>query len=290
MKTTGAYKVWNIIYPVGIYYVVSSLVYFALELFFGTAYESYMLRQMICAAATIPFVWSFYRQDKAIEETVYGKRRIVLKRHAAEEKPADMESATGTVSFVMAAAGGILALAAGAALGVGVNNLIAMTPLIRMSAGFSEANQAFFAGGILFELLGSGLLIPIAEELLYRGVVYKRLRLLMGVWPAIVLSAVIFGAMHFNLVQFFYAGILGIMLAFLVERTGYVCMAALAHMGANVAAIVRQETGWLSFAYEPTAAGIGVTVLCLAMACAALLAVVYLWKRVQGEQDASRDM
>ena len=88
MKTTGAYKVWNIIYPVGIYYVVSSLVYFALELFFGTAYESYMLRQMICAAATIPFVWSFYRQDKAIEETVYGKRRIVLKRHAAEERPA----------------------------------------------------------------------------------------------------------------------------------------------------------------------------------------------------------
>lgn len=227
-----------------------------------------MLRQMICAAATIPFVWSFYRQDKAIEDTVYGKRRIVLKRHAAEEKPA--ESAAETVSLVLVAAGGILAFSVGAALGIGVNNLIAMTPLIRMSAGFSEANQAFFAGGILFELLGSGLLIPIAEELLYRGVVYKRLRLLVGVWPAIVLSAVIFGAMHFNLVQFFYAGILGIMLAFLVERTGCVYMAALAHMGANVAAIVRQETGWLSFAYEPTAAGIGVTALCLVLACAAL--------------------
>lgn len=245
MKTTGAYKVWSIVYPVGIYYVVSSLVYFALELFFGTAYESYMLRQMICAAATIPFVASFYRQDMAIEQTVYGKHRIVL-------------------------TDSVLALVAGAALGIGVNNVIAMTPLIRMSTGFSEANQAFFAGKFAFELLGSGLLIPIAEELLYRGVVYKRLRLLVGVTPAIVLSAVIFGVMHFNLVQFLYAGILGLLLAFLVERTDFVHMAVLAHMAANVAAIVRQETGFLSFSYEPDAAGIGVTVLFLAAAGAAV--------------------
>lgn len=266
MKTTGAYKVWSIVYPVGIYYVVSSLVYFGLELVLGTAYESYMLRQMICAAATIPFVASFYRQDMAIEQTVYGKRRVVLKHHAAEKNPADMEAAAETVRLVSVTLDSVLALVAGAALGIGVNNVIAMTPLIRMSAGFSEANQAFFAGKIVFELLGSGLLIPIAEELLYRGVVYKRLRLLVGVTPAIVLSAVIFGGMHFNLVQFLYAGILGLLLALLVERTGFVHTAVLAHMAANVAAIVRQETGFLSFSYEPDAAGIGVTVLFLAVA------------------------
>lgn len=276
MKTTGAYKIWSIVYPVGIYYVVSSLVYFVLEMFFGAAYESYMLRQMICAVATIPFVASFYRQDMAMEETVYGKRRIVLKRHTQGKNPADMEAADETVSFASAAADGVLALVAGAVLGIGVNNVLAMTPVIRMSAGFSEANQAFFAGKLAFELLGSGLLIPIAEELLYRGVVYKRLRLLVGVSPAIVLSAVVFGAMHFNLVQFLYAGILGLLLAFLVERTGFLHNAVLAHAAANVAAIVRQETGWLSFSYEPDAAGIGITVLLLAAAGAT---VVCLYRR-----------
>ncbi len=60
MKTTGAYKIWRIIYPIGIYYVVSSLAYFFLTLLLGAGEESYMLRQMLCAAATIPFVWMHY--------------------------------------------------------------------------------------------------------------------------------------------------------------------------------------------------------------------------------------
>ena len=60
MKTTGAYKIWRIVYPIGIYYVVSSIAYFFLTLLLGAGEESYMLRQMLCAVATIPFVWMHY--------------------------------------------------------------------------------------------------------------------------------------------------------------------------------------------------------------------------------------
>ena len=178
MKTTGAYKIWRIIYPIGIYYVVSSLAYFFLTLLLGAGEESYMLRQMLCAAATIPFVWMHYGQDRAARETVYGRRGI---------RP--------DARFFCTVAGSLLA---GASLGMAVNNVIAMTPLIEASAGFQSANQAFFAGGVVFELLGSCLVIPLAEELLYRGVVERRLSLLCGSAPAIVLSAVIFGVMHWN--------------------------------------------------------------------------------------------
>ena len=223
MKTTGAYKIWRIIYPIGIYYVVSSLAYFFLTLLLGAGEESYMLRQMLCAAATIPFVWMHYGQDRAAREAV--------------------------------------------------NNVIAMTPLIEASAGFQSANQAFFAGGVVFELIGSCLVIPLAEELLYRGVVERRLSLLCGSAPAIVLSAVIFGVMHWNVVQFLYAGILGLLLAWLLERPGFLYAPVLAHIGANVMAVVRSETGWLDFAYQPTAAGVAVTVLLFAVAAFAVLLV-----------------
>lgn len=54
MKTTWGYRIWQIVYPIGIYYVVSSLIYFALELLIGTAVETYMLRQLVCAACTDP--------------------------------------------------------------------------------------------------------------------------------------------------------------------------------------------------------------------------------------------
>ena len=60
MKTTGGFKLWQIIYPIGIYYVVSSLMYFVLGLFWGMGNRPISLRQLICSAATIPATMSFY--------------------------------------------------------------------------------------------------------------------------------------------------------------------------------------------------------------------------------------
>lgn len=244
-------RVWQVIYPIGMYYVISSIVYFFLGMLLGDNRETYMLRQMVCGAVTIPFVLSYYRRDKQLEHTVYGK-----------EKPS---SGAQTVWNI------VLSVCSGAMLGIAVNNLIAMTPLMEVSAGFKEANNSFFAGAVIYELLGSCLVIPIAEELLYRGVVFKRLRMFLGVVPAIAWSAVIFGAIHANLVQFLYAGILGLLLAYLLETTGKLYAPILGHIAANVAAVVRQETGWLDFAYEPTAAGIGFSLLLLAATAVLLI-------------------
>lgn len=255
MKKTGVYRVWQVIYPIGIYYVVSSIAYFFLGMLLGTNQETYMLRQMVCGAVTIPFILSFYKQDKQFENTVYGKP--------------ETSSTARTIGNIM------LAVSTGAMLGIAVNNLIAMTPLIEMSAGFHEANTAFFAGGVIYELLGSCLVIPIAEELLYRGVVFKRLCVFLGVLPAMFLSALIFGVMHANLVQFIYAGILGLLLSFLLQKTGKLYAPILGHIAANLVAVVRQETGWLDFAYEPTVMGIAFSLLLLA----ATVAVLVLWNR-----------
>lgn len=259
MKNSKSYKIWQIIYPIGIYYVVSSLVYFFLGLLVGTDAETYMMRQLICAALVIPVLMSFYRQDKQIEDHVYGKQKLALNERLVRDI--------------------LLAIASGMTLGIAVNNIIAMTPLIEQSAGFSQANESFFAGQVIYELLGSCLFIPIAEELLYRGVVYKRLRLWVGVAPAIVCSALIFGLMHVNLVQFLYAGILGLMLAFLLERTRCLYAPILGHIAANVAAVVRQETGILSFSYEPTLAGIGFTIVMLAIAAGLIWFQIKLYHR-----------
>jgi hypothetical protein len=233
------------------YYVISSLVFFALELFLGSSDETYMLRQLICAAATIPVVHTFYRQDKVAEDAVYGKKKFRLDSKC--------------IVTLLAAICGT------AALGIAVNNIIAMTPLMEVSEGFAEANESFFGGTVLYEFLGSCFVIPVAEELLFRGVVYKRLKLYLGVRSGIILSAVIFGLMHFNIVQFLYAGMIGLLLAFLLEETGFLCVPVLGHMAANTVAVLREETGWLQFAYEPTGKGIAVTIGCL------LLAGVSVW-------------
>lgn len=261
LKTVRGFKLWQILYPIGIYYVASSLAFFCLQLIMGAENETYMLRQMLSSAVTIPFVYSFYKQDKAVEKVVYGEK----------EKQSAMQLIKET----------LLAICATAALGIAVNNVIAMTPLVTVSEGFQEANTAFFAGGVMYELLGSCLVIPIAEELLFRGVVYKRLRMLFPLKTAILLSAFLFGILHVNLVQFLYAAVLGMLLAFLVEKTGKLFYTVLGHIAANVVAVIRSETGWLDFSYEADAAGIGFTIL---MAVVAGILIWYLYHEWQKSQ------
>ena len=255
MKTTGGFKLWQIIYPIGIYYVVSSLMYFALGLFMGEDTQTYMFRQLLCSAATIPVTLSFYHQDRAAESVVYGEKNRKINTEWLKN-----------AALVIIGAG---------TLGVAVNNIIAMTPLVQLSEGFQTANQSFFAGKVIFEFLGSGFVIPIAEELLFRGVVYKRLKLYFGMTPALIGSALIFGIMHVNLVQFLYAAVLGLFLAFVLEKTGLVSMAVLGHITANVIAIIRTEYNWLTFSFYPTLAGILFT---SAMAIVGMAIVIYFWK------------
>lgn len=59
---------------------------------------------------------------------------------------------------------------------------------------------------------------------------------------AMILSALLFGVIHMNLVQFVYAGLLGILLAWFMEKTGHFYGAFLAHMGANLMAVIRVKT------------------------------------------------
>lgn len=255
MKQNWGFRLWQVLYPVGIYYVVSSLCYFGLELLMGDAAETYMQRQLICATVTIPFVYSFYRQDQAAKQVVYGKQEFHLDKKQ---------------SFNI-----LLSILAAAALGMAVNNVLAMTPFMQKSAGFQSANAAFFGGSIGFELLGSCLMIPIAEELLFRGVVYGRLKLYIGTRAALAGSAILFGVFHVNLVQFLYATLLGLLLAALVEWTGYLYPAILGHMAANVAAVVRAHTDWFRVSSEPTLQGIAITLILALLGAAAVL---LLWK------------
>lgn len=236
--------------------------YFFLQLFMGENTETYMLRQMLCSAVTIPVVMTFYRQDKAAEEIVYGKQSGKIEKEWIRNA--------------------LFAIFGAATLGIAVNNIIAMTPLVQMSEGFQTANESFFAGSVIYELLGSCLVIPMAEELLFRGVVYKRLKLMFGVKAALIGSAVIFGIMHVNMVQCLYAAVIGLFLAFLLESTNRLSMAILGHIAANLAAVVRTETGWLSFSFYPTPAGVGFTLL---MALSAGLIIRQMYKNISRYED-----
>ena len=79
------------------------------------------------------------------------------------------------------------------------------------------------------------LMAPIVEELLCRAICIGQLSRLIPKWLALILSSLIFGVMHGNLIQGTYAFICGIMLGLIYLRYRSVTASILFHMGFNAA-------------------------------------------------------
>jgi membrane protease YdiL (CAAX protease family) len=91
-------------------------------------------------------------------------------------------------------------------------------------------------------LLALGIVAPIAEEIFFRGVLYPAIRKRLPAAPAIVLTAAVFGAAHLDSMRT-HAFLLGLVAAILVEYTGSLVPAVLAHMGVNTAFVLFLANG-----------------------------------------------
>ena len=131
-----------------------------------------------------------------------------------------------------------------------LNNIITMSPLIGLSEGYARANESFYASTLVIELIGSAILSPIMEELVFRGIVFGNMRKIMNVPQAVFLSALLFGLIHFNIVQFVYAFLLGLVLAAFMYKSGHVYAAMIGHITANAFAVIRTETGILKWTVD----------------------------------------
>ena len=206
------------------YYAAITIGIVIAQFIFGASNESYMLCKIIGSLVAIPVVYTDYKRDQMLTG-VYG-----LKPEYSVKK----------LLHILLAVGIIMCLS------ISLNNIISMSPLVQLSEEYQNASDAFYGSTIWLELLGSALITPFLEELLHRGVVYGRLRRMCGKWSAVFLSALIFAILHFNIVQFIYAFLLGIVLALFVEKSGRIYPAVIAHMAANGIAVIRTETGFLA--------------------------------------------
>lgn len=83
-------------------------------------------------------------------------------------------------------------------------------------------------------LLLMGVLGPLSEEIVFRGVVLNGYKKSGNTIRAILFSALLFGLMHMNFNQAAYAIFLGIVMAVLVEATGSLWGSAVFHMTVNL--------------------------------------------------------
>jgi membrane protease YdiL (CAAX protease family) len=79
---------------------------------------------------------------------------------------------------------------------------------------------------------------PVAEEILYRGVLQRSLRRRYPAWLAIGLTATVFAASHFQALQFPALLFIGVVLGAVAERTGRIGPAIATHVGFNLVTTV----------------------------------------------------
>ncbi|MCI5509466.1 MAG: CPBP family intramembrane metalloprotease [Eubacterium sp.] len=116
-----------------------------------------------------------------------------------------------------------------------LNDLIDISGLNELFPAYSNLSENLVAGQpVWLQFLTIGILAPVAEELVFRGLIFARLKEWMKPWLAMILSALIFGVYHGNIVQFVYAFFMGLILALIYYRTGTLLTCIAAHVVANL--------------------------------------------------------
>lgn len=107
-----------------------------------------------------------------------------------------------------------------------------------LMSGFNDTSEIIYSGGIVLQLVVTCVCAPLVEETLFRGLVHKRLRGIMGMTPAMIISSVLFGIIHGNIVQFLYATLIGFICAYVYEKFKSIGAPIIVHASANIFSVL----------------------------------------------------
>ena len=130
------------------------------------------------------------------------------------------------------------------------NYFVALLQLVMpkfMLESYTDTQQIIEGGGFLIQFLTAGIVAPIVEELIFRGLVYRRTKKMTGTIAAAILSAALFGVFHGNWVQAPYAFIIGIVAVFVYEKFKSIVAPIMLHMSANILSVDSLNIDTLSY-------------------------------------------
>lgn len=229
--------IWRVLYPYIVYLTVTVVAETALiipecirminsdnttsytqmyENLMRVVYEKAMLLTFISGLIAIPILYLFYYLDK--------------------KKTRDMHMVVSYVHlplhlYIYSALLGVFAC-------LSLNNFIDLSGIINFSPVYQELADKVFGGNIIITFLTSVCMAPILEELLFRGLIYKRLRFVCKPIIAAAISSLAFGITHGNLVQFVYAFLAGMLLSYVYEKYKNIWAPILFHFCANFVSVL----------------------------------------------------
>jgi len=103
---------------------------------------------------------------------------------------------------------------------------------------FTSGNESLAQFPLWVSISTTALLVPILEEVVFRGLIYSRLGKAMPAVVAAVLSSVVFGLMHEGLLWAVWAGIVGLIICVARVKTGSIIPGIIIHVMVNGFAVI----------------------------------------------------
>ena len=233
---------WKCLYPIGIHFAISQiLAYLALYLLVkrtGADMSAYYQQALFLTGltgilASIPCIL-LYRGDAKRRLSTGIVQQSVLFSRMAETKFTRLF--VGDKLHVWEIFGFLII---GAFLGQYGNIFVGLFQQYLNPEVYQETQSLISDGKSIWSLiLWTGVVAPVAEEIIFRWMVFLRMRDNMRVVTAALLSGLAFGIYHMNLLQGVYATIMGAFFALILEWRGNLFTSILLHMGANIWSLV----------------------------------------------------
>lgn len=256
-KSGLLYKVWNILMPLMIYYSVYMISFFLLSYLYqtivgksGAGIAAFLQKQKITQTGVVNGISMLLGALVLIPLL-----RVELQEHRDRIASCGQRDVFGQKTGMLFLITILLAVSSS----IGLNVLLSLTGLVQNSSSYQDVAQsqygvAFGVGVVLYAVVS-----PVAEEIVFRGIIYNRMRRYLSEWQdgsvkqqmaesgkrsqngrfdtavtiSVIASGVLFGVYHGNLVQGVYGGCMGILMAYLYERTHVFYIPCLFHATAN---------------------------------------------------------
>lgn len=91
---------------------------------------------------------------------------------------------------------------------------------------------------IIVQIISSGIIGPILEELIFRGIIYNKLKEFNSIKKSMIISTIIFSLMHFNIIDIVYTLLIGYILVNIYEKNKNLKYPIILHISLNISVIL----------------------------------------------------
>ena len=217
--------IWQAFYPLLIETAVNLIITFAAVMFFaGLYYRETGLLAVKGAAGFLDSNLLFL--TGIVSLFIIPVYMLLVKKDAAKYGEQVVSVARKPLTV-------FLCIAASVGTALAGTLMMKLLGVFRPEIGFEEYANIFDNAAPLVMAVVTLILTPLCDELLFRGLLFKRISRAYGFWPAALISSLFYGITFGDLSQGFYGFVMGLVYALAFQKTGKVWIPVVMHMASS---------------------------------------------------------